>query len=235
MNRQVGQRGFTIVELLIASAVFSVILLICAVGLLQIGRTYYKGVTSSQTQEAARSIIEEVSKTIQFNGGNVGLMIHPGGSEPSENPSTPSYVCIGNRRFAFVINRQLTPSGAPGPDQSRHVLAVDNRQCVGGTPQPLTNSNLLDESKELLPPNMRLTKFEVGCAPDNSTPDPLDCLSDNLYQVTVRVVAGGQDVLVDTNSSRPGPDLPGECLPNSIGGQFCAVAELSTAVQKRVK
>ncbi len=234
MNRQVGQRGFTIVELLIASAVFSVVLLICAVGLLQIGRTYYKGITSSQTQEAARSIIEEVSKTIQFNGGNVGLMIHPG-SEPSENPATPSYICIGNKRFAFVLNHQLISSATLGPNQSRHALGVDSRPCTSGAPQPLNNSNLLADSKELLPPNMRLTKFEVSCVKNDATPDPSDCLTDNLYKVTVRVVSGHQDVLADSDKSRPGPDLPGECLPNSIGGQFCAVAELSTTVQKRVK
>ncbi len=229
-----GHKGFTIVELLIASAVFSVVLLVCAVGLLQIGRTYYKGITSSKTQEAARSIIEEVSKTIQFNGGNVGLMIHPG-SDPSENPATPSYICIGDRRFAFVLNNQLISSDTLGPNQSRHVLAVDTSACTGGVPQPLNNSSLITDSRELVPPNMRLTKFEVTCVKNESTPDPSDCLTDNLYKVTVRVVAGHQDVLVDNDNARPGPDLPGECLPNSVGGQFCAVAELSTTVQKRVK
>lgn len=220
MKSTVGQKGFTIVELLIASAVFSVVLLICAAGLLQIGRTYFKGITASQTQEAARSVTEEITRTIQFNGGSVGLITNP----DSENPDSPSYICIGNKRFAFVLNRQLIQSGSPNEDQSRHVLVVDNEPC-GGRAQPLNNSDggLLPESKELMAPNMRLTKLEV-------IP-----VGNELYNVTVRVVYGDKDILVDNENPTGRPDLPGECLPSAAGGQFCAVSELTTTVQKRVK
>lgn len=218
MKNRLGQGGFTIVELLIASTVFSMVLIICTSGVLQVGKTYYKGITSSQVQEAARSITEEITRTIQFNGGNVGLITNP----DSEDPSAPSYLCIGDKRFAFVINRQLTLENSPEEDQSRHVLVVD--KCSNGA-QPLNNSDgsLLPDSEELMAPNMRLTKFEV--AP----------MGNDLYKVTIRVVHGHRDVLKDTDPSKVGPDLPGECLPSMVGGQFCSVSELTTTVQKRVK
>lgn len=217
MNKQVGQKGFTIVELLIASAVFSVILLICTVGIIQIGRTYHKGIISGQTQEAARSIMEEITRTIQFNGGAIGLITNPGSTDPAD----PSYLCIGSKRFAFVNNRQLVISGTPETDQSRHVLVVDNRSC-GGEAQRLDNSDgsLLSGSKELMPANMRLTKLEVSP------------LGNELYKVTIRVISGHRDVLVDADTSTVGPD---QCVASTAGGQFCAISELTTTVQKRVK
>src|SRR3990172_9120101 len=66
-----GVGGFTIVELMIATTIFSVILLIVTFGMLQIGRTYYKGITLTKTQNAARSIIDTISQDIQFSGEGV--------------------------------------------------------------------------------------------------------------------------------------------------------------------
>lgn len=66
---QHNQRGFTIIELMIATTVFSVVLLICSFAMLQIGRTYYKGIAMSRTQTVSRSIMDEVSQAIQFSGG----------------------------------------------------------------------------------------------------------------------------------------------------------------------
>ncbi len=60
--KQLKPHGFTIIELLIATTIFSVVLLLAASGLLYIGRLYYKGLTSSATQEAARNIMQELTQ-----------------------------------------------------------------------------------------------------------------------------------------------------------------------------
>ena len=65
-QKRAEQNGFTIIELLIATTVFSLILLISVAGILQISRMYYRGVTQSRTQETARSIIDEVGEAIRF-------------------------------------------------------------------------------------------------------------------------------------------------------------------------
>src|SRR5690606_22524615 len=92
VNKISGQKGFTIVELMIATSVFSVVLLLCTYGLLAIGRSYYKGVTISRTQETARLIVDDVAEAIQFNGGAVVL-----------NPAGRMY-CIGSRRYSYALN-----------------------------------------------------------------------------------------------------------------------------------
>ena len=64
--------GFTIIELMIATSVFAVVLVVAASGILAIGMLYYKGVTSSRTQEAARSISNTIANTIQFTAQSRG-------------------------------------------------------------------------------------------------------------------------------------------------------------------
>jgi prepilin-type N-terminal cleavage/methylation domain-containing protein len=59
--------GFTILELMIASAVFAVVLLVVAIGAISLTNSYYKGITSSDVQSVARAIMSEVSQSIQFS------------------------------------------------------------------------------------------------------------------------------------------------------------------------
>src|SRR5687768_12937296 len=61
--------GFTIIELMIATVVFSTILLIITGGIVQIGKAYYKGVISARTQNTTRQLTDEVTRNLQFNRG----------------------------------------------------------------------------------------------------------------------------------------------------------------------
>lgn len=223
------QQGFTIIELMIATAVFAVVLLLLSVGLLQIGRTYSKGVTTARTQEAARSVIDEISQAIQFGGGGVYNLINNG---PSDG------YCVGGKRFSYVLHRQLADTVTNPTLQSRHVLVADRvgaGACSGGmravnvTADPLVNpaGGSLTDPREMLGPRMRLTRLDV---------ESLGPTSD-LYRVTVRVVSGDSDLLLDRNgdSQINSADNPVVCRGERAGTQFCAVSELSTVVQKRVR
>lgn len=214
--------GFTIVELLIATTVFSVILLLCTAGLIQVGRMYYKGITTSQTQEAARSIMDEISRNIQFGGGDV---VPASGSAAA----VKDFFCIGNRRYSFLIGQQLSDSPAAGSNQKPNVLIVEeNAPCDGTKADAMAASvaaTTVPYERELLRPNMRLAKLEVKCASGT-----VDC-PEKLYQVTVRVVYGDDDLLVQP----PAANAYEACGSFRAGAQFCAVSELSTVVKKRVK
>lgn len=213
-NLRHNQQGFTIIELMIATAVFATVLLVCSIGMLQIGRTYYKGITSSRTQEAARSVLEEISQAIQFGSGSPVTPAEAG-------PGLPGVYCAGSKRFSYLRDRQVTDS--PGlPDQSRYALVVDEvNSCGGVVPQDLRgNPTLTDTSKELLGTRMRLATLTV-------TPiTPVGFTETNLYRVTVRIVSGDADLLNAAHT---------ECSTQRAGTQFCAASELSTVVQKRVR
>lgn len=194
-----NQRGFTIIELMISTAVFSVVLLVVTLGILDINRTYYKGLANSKTQEVARAIIQDVSQAVQFNGGKISNSIIPG------------IRCVGERQYSFVLFQKVTDN-----PEVHGLIARTGSDCPSGP-----NMVLGSGETELLGENMRLSKFEVRSV--NNTP--------GLYRVTVRVVYGDDD-LID-NLGFPGGG--NTCKSQRAGSQFCAVSELSTVVQQRVR
>lgn len=170
--------GFTLIELLIASAVFSVVLLLCASALIQIGRVYYKGITSAQTQEVSRSVMDEIARTIQFNGGPV--------IPPTGGPNQYHF-CVGDKTYTFLLDRQLKDNPTQ-PDQRKNILVVNTGG--GCSAQPLESGAASPASRELLGVNMRLSKLQI-------TRIGLT----NLYEIELRVVYGDGDLL---NSGRNG-------------------------------
>lgn len=206
------QQGFTIMELLIATTVFSTMMLLATAGIVQIGRVYYKGITSSRTQETARAIVNDISGVLQLSG-----------DADITRVGTSAY-CVGTTRYTYVLNRIL---GDTGPDGSPHVLWVDKiRQGAACTaldlssPTPPEDGNTdrsldgLAFRKELLARNMRLTQFSIAQASGTS-----------LRSVSVRVLYGPLDLSPDNAT----------CSTIAQGGQFCAVSTLSTSVKPRIQ
>lgn len=228
------QQGFTMIELMIAMMVFSVILVVVTAGILNFSKQYYKGVIANQTQNTTRTIIDDVSRAIQFNSGSVYEL-------PKNDPLGPTGVfgyCLGeSRRYSFLLNRQVSRASTLGPLQSRYGLTSDTVSgCTTATLAVNTANSSAGSGKvnfrELLGENMRLNKFKITQA-------------DGLYTVTVKVIYGDNDLLCS-------PSVAGSCNPDAptvtahlanedvkcrltAGSQFCAVSELSTTVKKRVQ
>lgn len=209
--------GFTIIELLVATLVFSMVLLLIAVGVLQFNHAYYSGVTQTNTQDTARAILEDVSQAIQFSGGMITSPIRSTGT----GYYTVSGFCIGNERYSYVLGWQLEGAVNTTLHQTNYGLLKDNNgDCSGKSAQDFSRPrSLAGNSIEMLRPHMRLTKLSVT---------PLSG-SAGLYQVDVRVVYGDDALL-----SSPVTSANTVCM-NGSGSQFCSVSELSTVVQMRVQ
>lgn len=214
MAKKFNNSGFTIIELLIASMVFSVVLILCVTGLIQIGRMYYKGVTASRTQETARSILDSVSQAVQFSGGGIVTFV------PSADGDINQYsFCVNTKRYSVYKGRQVIDSGSLTADQARHALVTDDVATGCPAPQDLNDPGvvLTSGSREYIPSGMRIAKLTI-------TEDA----ANKLYTIVVRVVNGDFDLLDNPNSDNA------TCKSIRQGGQFCAVSELSTVVQKRL-
>lgn len=209
MNRQ---KGFTIIELLVATMVFSVILLILMAALLQIGRIYYKGVTNSKTQEVARTVIEDVSKVIQFSGGDIAFDVNGG--------SSPKAVCIGSRRYTYDFNKQVKGDTPP------RALIADNSGSGSCLIQTSGGSELMAEG-------MRLVDFSV--TQDGSRTSLYHVKVKVAYGDDDLLCSPSQSGDCDSNGTSPhlgNKDLT--CKSSRAGTQFCSTSELSTTVQKRL-
>jgi prepilin-type N-terminal cleavage/methylation domain-containing protein len=217
-RKQNHQAGFTIVELLIATLVFSMVLVVVTIGVMTFTKSYYRGITQSNTQNTARSVIENITQAIQFSGDKVTSPIGTAGSGSSVG------FCIGNQRYSYRLGWQLvdgTPSVAL--KQTNHELMMDNSgDCSGMNAQDVTTT---PTGTELLSPHMRVAKLSVG-----------QIGSTNMYKVTLRVVYGDAALLYSPSGNAAGAAAPdAACKVSIAGSQFCAVSELSSVVGKRIQ
>lgn len=205
--------GFTIIELMIATLVFSVVLLVIAVGVMQFNHAFYAGITQSNTQNTARAILENISQAIQFSGEQITSPIPGAGSEKG--------FCIGNDRYSYHLGWQLESKSDPAKHQAIHAFVMDTPgDCSGLGAQDFSKS-LTGSSSELLSPHMRVSKLSVKSITGTS-----------LYSIDVKVVYGDDDLL--RSPSGGGPTASDVVCQNGASDQFCAVSELSTVVQKRI-
>lgn len=233
-RQQNREAGFTIIELMVATVVFSVVLIILTAGVIAITRTYSKGIVLTNTQNTARSIMDSISQTIEFNGGSIDWPPGVGGREAMQGRG-----CIGNQAYDFTIGFQLLDSPSD-PDQASHGLTKTSG--VSGCHHEMAPT--FGGGTELLSPHMRLTNLNVEAINAN----------DRLYKVDVTVAYGDYDLLcspslnghaggckdtdaavtLQSNDIQQFVTLPDLTCHSGADTQFCAVSALSTVVQQRL-
>ena len=200
-------RGFTIVELLIATLVFSVILLLVTAGIMQISRVFIKGITETNLQNSARSIVDAIAQNIQFNGGPITETV------ASPVAGTDYAFCVGNQQFTYRLGWQVESSPNATKHQAWHGLVQTS--AAGCTAQNLANQSVT--GRDLIGPHIRLANLVVTS------------VGTNQYRVQLRLVYGDDDLLNNPTTTTAA------CKNILIGTQFCAQSDLSTIVVKRVK
>lgn len=222
-TNSLNKRGFTIVELMIATAVFSFVLLVTSAGVITIGRAYYKSLTSNRVHETARSVLEDISRSVQFSDpGSINTQV-------TDPDGTGVIVrCFGADRYRYFINQQVT-GGNHGLYRDKRPAASSCNGCdsAGLDPSGLhcVHPGIFTGGQELLGNNMRLLQFEVS----NSDP----------FHINIRVAYGDDDLL--STYDNQGVPLTGAdpatalCKTGVAGNSFCAVSALETAVTGRVE
>ena len=214
--KKLSQKGFTIVELLIATAVLSVIILLATAVIINIGSLYYKGSTLAKEQEDARNIIDDVGKQIELS--DTSLQTLPSAQSPgvavnggSLNVKATVY-CVGTTRYTAVIGYQLG-------SQTTHVLwrdTVADNTCPALSSPPWNDPS--NKGAEMIASGSMLTFFNISA----SSP----------YTIQVSVAYGDSTASsllnINTNS------YDASRCKGQIGDQFCATASLSTTVDQRI-
>ncbi|MEO8785402.1 MAG: prepilin-type N-terminal cleavage/methylation domain-containing protein [Candidatus Saccharimonadales bacterium] len=230
------QAGFTIIELMIATMVFSVILLGATTALFQLERMYYRGIITSQTQTSSRAIMADISQQLQLSQNKVQFAA----STPSYGGTVPFQAfCIANTRYSYVINGQVEAGSGQfnsdaGNGSSNHIehglwrdTKGDNQACtplnlglVNPEATPPLNGTVLAGSSgsELLAQNMRLAALSLSP----------DCGSNRLCTIDVHIIYGDNDLLA------PDANKPLGCK-TVFGDQWCASSHLTTQVFKRLQ
>lgn len=102
-------RGFTLIELMLAMAFLSFILVFMSLTLVQMIRTYDKGLTTKQINQAGRTVTEDISKSMRGEQpGRIVLTNVPNGR-----------LCIGNVMYIWnpvFIGSRVSPTPNQEPD-----------------------------------------------------------------------------------------------------------------------
>lgn len=227
--------GFTIVEIMIATLIFSVILTLATGVILSFTHEYYKAVNSSSTQNTARNVLNQVTQAIAFAGNSP-----VSSSSAVANGQTINTYCIGPTQFDYI-------SYYP---QSSTQYALWQSQDTSASCTTLSTPN--STSVQLLSANMRILNFQIclaqqlaqgmGCTLTGAGQQPT-------YVVNLSIAYGYGTLLCDTsvsgNQNCPQTDkttftdtanvTPGDtfkCIINP-GTQYCSVVNLSATMQER--
>jgi len=213
ISNRFDDKGFTILELLIATAISSGAILMLMFGFLSISQTYTKGLTVAETQNTARDVVNTISQSIQFGDPNTINTSHIGVPD--------GWFCADNDIFVY----QLGQSVAKGTDA---LVESSLDTACPAVVQPLSTSSY-PGAKELLGPNMRLTAFNVIPGPDNTYAINLRVVYsvNNTFLIGVAQPNGQPSLYYDVGSSK--------VICNGQAGQdFCATSGLQTVVESRI-
>jgi prepilin-type N-terminal cleavage/methylation domain-containing protein len=224
-----NSRGFTIVELMIATAVLSTILLIVTAAMIGIGNLYYKGINQARIQNASRTITGDVTQNLQtFTGLSVQTAVSSADADPVLAAKTPAWnaYCVGSTRYTFVKDvelgdrlrdqNNLNPTGVT----FQHVLWRDRYTGNSCKVADLTISNPSSgrgddpSGQEMVPPKSRVTAFSIS-----PTTSP--------FNITLGLAYGDNDLM----SFRDGTNT---VCKGGNGEQFCSTSSISTTVLQRI-
>ncbi len=199
-------RGFTIIELMIATSAFSLLLMAMLSAFVFLGRLYYKGISEANTQEVARSVLSRTSDVVRLSGSSIANAPASFGWDGAH--------CIGNKKYSYKINKQLTSNVEDDTLQSDQVLIESDDPGCSNTrssdPRPGDNPN------ELLEELMGLAEFNI-------------LEQNNLVDVDITITLGDNDQFTrDDQGKAIG------CQSDMAGSEFCAVSELDTVVFRKV-
>jgi prepilin-type N-terminal cleavage/methylation domain-containing protein len=220
MNK--NHKGFTIIELLIATTIFSVVLVVIVSSFLQIGRMFYKGVSINNTNEAARNLVDSITSDARLS------TFQPGGTDPSN--ASKKYFCVGPHRYTYILAKQVKDTNINSNASTMTAGLVQDKTdgaCKSPTDLP---SNAATVPSQILGPDMQLNDISVQ---NNVSGSSLLIRTHIVFYGSDNTVFDTSDIALKNTPANPGlastaPDA--FCSGNLLSTQFCSTAHLATNV-----
>jgi type II secretory pathway pseudopilin PulG len=241
-------KGFTIVELLVAMAVFQVILVVTLLAYMQISRFYQKSINAARLQQVSNNVVDEITRTIQNTGGLVVVNNSMLGGEGIDRNATTKAIyttadkslasssgnkdfkvlCVDTTRYLYRLDENEVGDSANLGD---HVFMSDTltspAACGENFPAPGSTARVI------LWKDMSLQSFGV-------LKNGLD-INGNSYNVWINAsytsdfddIQKSSGFPVSPAYTQPGVNEYISCKGGS-GRQYCAVTNINTTVVRRI-
>lgn len=246
-----ARRGFTLIELMLAMAFVSVLLVTIAMTVIQMATIYNRGITLKEVNQAARDISDDMRRSVQSasvftinsDGTDSANLVQTRSSVGGSNVVVTGRLCLG--KYSYLWNTAsaietgfsgrttiLTSSGSRGSDINfAKVPDSTKKYCAKDSSGSLLYGDILNSDAsnvtELLKQGdrtLRLLYFSVSTI--DSANDPLS--GQRLYTVAYTIGTGK----VSTMNLESG--IPTSCLgPNDAGSDFvyCNVQPFTIALR----
>lgn len=142
MELKSSQKGFTILELMIAIAVMGVTLLLVTMGVIQVSRYYQQAQTKTALLNANRELHQKFAQDLQYSG-----YVPLGTTASPLTKSGYNIACVGTTRYIWKAN-----------SFTDNFFGTDTITSEG---QCTTNNIDTTVTSSPMPPNTRVTKFEL--------------------------------------------------------------------------
>lgn len=198
------EKGFTLIELILAMAFISFMLLFLVLAILQITRLYVKGSAIRQIHQTGRQLIDNVSATLRSN-------------------TTPLYVadhnrlCAGNTSYAWNVNDNADGhvenlfSGGDASTELRFISVQDPSADLCNNPDEAVDKA---GTVDLVGPEITPLEFSVE-------------QHGKLWDVSLVLSTSGSNIATQNPSAPAGTWW---CEPDN---QFCAFGDFTTSVYSR--
>jgi hypothetical protein len=232
MNRVAKQQGFTIIELVLAMAFISALLLAIALTIIQIGTIYNRGMTLKEVNQSARSISDELTRGLSTAEGNALSSIYV-------TTSTGGRLCLGQYSYIWNFAKSYqdsqraqyvnTAKNAEGPIRFVKVPDGARKYCAPQANGRYLNIQESDTAStiELLKAGDRaLSIHQLTMIPGTNTSDP--ATGQQLYNLSFTIGTGNVTALDLSNPENI------TCLPpNSPDSDFayCSVQKFNLVVR----
>lgn len=216
---QAAQRaqGFTIVELTIATLIFSIILVVAMASFIGIGRVYYKGRSLTETQAIAQQVVSQTSADMQFASDIVTNVVNGTTGIPTGVGS--QYVCFGNVRYTFNLYQKVDTDNISA---NHFGLLRDTMPGTYPCASPFGAGSIpFSSPTEVLSAKMRLSRFDITPSKNAAGGNVTD-----LWDLNVIVAYGDDEVLTNPGAANVA------CDSNLKSSQFCSVSRQTTSVSR---
>lgn len=219
--------GFTLIELLLAMSFISMLLLGIALTILQISRTYNKGLTTKELNTVARTITDDISRDISsseaFSLDSASYRSFDSGGR----------LCLG--KYSYIWNYGKAIQSA-SKDSNFSTYSSDDKNlsairfvrvpdigaayCAGDADQPVDPANSVDLLGQT-DHDFALHGFSIS-----SSDAAYDSVTgERLYTVSFRIGTNSIDALNADATECLAPGLPGSDL------DYCAVQEFTIVIR----
>lgn len=202
------QRGFTIIELMLAMAFITFILMFVVTSIVQLMGIYNKGLTLKSANQAGRTVSAEMQRSFQA--------AKPSGIDLSR--INAGRICTGVYSYAWTNNNQppapaqLNRYSDSSPITFARIYDTGRQVCSAGATIPAA---LKPGATELISPNLQVRSLRVAST-DAVTEPGLYKLSMTLSSQDVSLIS--YDVPSGTFACR---------VDDQVGQQYCSVLDLS--------